>query len=63
MIGKFVKKIWENWPSEKTKIMAEDLNRYEDTLAEHDARLKQLDGIDTDMDEAKEGIKNLQNMI
>ena len=62
MIGKLIKKIWENWPSEKTKIMAEDLNRYEDTLAEHDARLKQLDSIDTDMDEAKEGIKNLQNM-
>ena len=62
MIGKFVKKIWENWPSEKTKIMAEDLNRYEDTLAEHDARLKELDNIGEDMEKANNAINTLQNM-
>jgi len=62
MIGKYIKKIWENWPSEKTKIMAEDLNKYEDTLAEHDARLNELKGIENKVTETESNIKKLQNM-
>lgn len=62
MIGKFIKKLWKNWPNTDHMIMAEDLNRYEDYLKEHDDRLLELANIDTRVDAAEEGIKSLQNM-
>lgn len=62
MIGKFVKKTWKNWPSEETMIYAEDLNRHEDAIKEHDDRLAQLVNIDKDVEANKKSIKQLENM-
>lgn len=39
MMGSYIKKLWKNWPEEETPIMAEDLNRYEESLEEHDQGL------------------------
>ena len=62
MIGKYIKRLWKNWPNNDHMIMAEDLNRYEDYLKEHDDRLLELANIDTRVDAAEKGIKSLQNM-
>ena len=62
MIGKYVKRLWQDWPSKETKIRAKDLNKYEDTLKEHDDRLEELSGIEEKIKENKNSIQGLQNM-
>ena len=42
MIGKFIKKLWKNWPNNDHMIMAEALNRYEECFKENDIRLNEL---------------------
>lgn len=61
MIGKFIKKIWKDWPEYEMTVKAEDLNKYEDTLKEHDERLNSLKDIDSDMKNAKKDIEALRN--
>lgn len=61
MIGKFIKKLWKDWPEYEMTIKAEDLNKWEDAIKEHDERLEQLKDIDTDLNEANNKIKSLQN--
>ena len=61
MIGKFIKKLWKDWPEYEMTIKAEDLNKWEDAIKEHDDRLEQLKNIDTDLNEANNKIKSLQN--
>lgn len=61
MIGKFIKKIWKDWPEYEMTVRADDLNKYEDTLKVHDDRLYALKSIDTDMTSAKNDIQDLKN--
>lgn len=61
MIGNFIKKIWKDWPEYEMTIKADDLNKWEDTLKEHDERLEQLKSIDNDLTEANKKIKSLEN--
>ena len=61
MIGKFVKKLWKDWPEYEMTIKAEDLNKWEDALKEHDNRLDELKDIDTDLKAADKRIDSLKN--
>lgn len=62
MIGKYIKRLWKDWPIKETKIRAEDLNKYEDALKEHDDRLAELADIDKKVKDNKDAIQRLQNM-
>ena len=62
MIGKFVKKIWKDWPEYEMLIKAEDLNKYENTLDEHDKRLKELADIDNRMNDSEQKIKEFNKI-
>ena len=61
MIGKFIKKLWKDWPEYEMTIKAEDLNKWEDALKEHDDRLEQLKNIENDIETANKKIKSLEN--
>lgn len=61
MIGKFIKKLWKDWPEYEMTIKAEDLNKWEDALKEHDNRLEELKDIDTDLKAADKRIDSLKN--
>ena len=62
MIGKFIKKIWKDWPEYEMLIKAEDLNKYENTLDEHDKRLKELADIDNRMNDSEQKIKEFNKI-
>lgn len=61
MIGKFIKKLWKDWPEYEMTIKAEDINKWEDALKEHDERLEQLKNIENDLEAANKKIKSLEN--